>query len=56
MKKRRDHRAPEPWKVRWCVPCTQYEFDTGSPRGWVKLMGEPPSSYGRTVAEKATGD
>lgn len=42
MKKQPKHKTPGLWKVRWCAPCSQYEFDTGSPRGWVKLLGEPP--------------
>jgi hypothetical protein len=36
-------RVPDPWKVRWCTVCCRYEYDTGSPRGWVPLRGEPPA-------------
>ncbi len=37
------HREVDVWKVRWCGICHTFEFDTGSPRGWVKLQGEPPA-------------
>jgi len=33
---------PDAWKVRWCGACSGYEFDTGVPRGWVRLQGNPP--------------
>jgi hypothetical protein len=40
-----EHRVPDPWKVRWCPPCQQHEYDTGAPRGWVLLRGDPPPGY-----------
>lgn len=49
-------RPPDPWKVRWCGRCRQYEYDVGAYRGWVKLQGAPDGvalSYLRQRGEEA---
>lgn len=38
----KQRRALDKWKVRYCAHCGQYEYDAGSPRGWIKLQGPPP--------------
>lgn len=45
----KQRRRLDKWKVRYCPHCRQYEYDIGSPRGWVKLQGGPPGAEGEVA-------